>query len=126
MSTRSAAILAIALIAAATRFWPAAESHAIAAPPAPIIADGEASVDAAPPSRRQYPLRVLPSFTVVPGRAEVIAARGDVAAGSSPVLDAAVDRAAVFAAPVGVALPRARLGNPFYDFRSGHRGFPAQ
>jgi hypothetical protein len=125
MNFRSAAILAIALIAAATRFWPAAGSREIAAPPAPIVAGGHASVDAVPPSRRQHPLHVLPSFTVVPGRDEVIAARGEADA-SSPVLDAAVDRAALFAAPVGVALPRARLGNPFYDFRRGHRGFPAQ
>lgn len=125
MNMRSAAILAIALIAAATWFWPAAGSHEIAPPPKPIVADGPVSVDALPPSRRQHPLPVLPSFTVVPGRDEVIAARGE-AEGSSLVLDATVDRATVFAAPAGVALPRARLGNPFYDFRRGLRGFPAQ
>jgi hypothetical protein len=82
--------------------------------PAPRI---EAAPDAdVAPARRQVPLKVLPTVTVVPSREEQLAALG-ARDDDSLMLGTAVDQAAaVIASPVASTLPRARLGNPFYDF----------
>lgn len=77
----------------------------------------EAAPDAdAAPVQRRVPLKVLPAMTVVPSREDRLAALG---AGDddSLMLEAAVDHAtAAITRPVASTLPRARLGNPFYDF----------
>jgi hypothetical protein len=70
----------------------------------------------------------MPTLTVVPSVDDRLAAA---ALDASPVqasvmLDAAVDQAKVaIAAPVSAALPRARLGNPFYDFGRTRRAATA-
>jgi hypothetical protein len=116
MKTRIALILGIALavIGLGAGLDPVTGERAATAPATAMVVEVAPEVDLAPPARRET-LKVLPTVTVVPSRAERLAALGEPQDGSV-MLDAAVDRAAALARPVGAALPRAALGNPFYDF----------
>jgi hypothetical protein len=116
MKTRIALIpiVALAVVAFGTGLSGPAATPANAAAPATVVVDTETDADLAPAPRR-HPLKVLATVTVVPSREERLAAMGETA-GDSLMLGAAVDRAVVMARPVGATLPRAQLGNPFYDF----------
>jgi hypothetical protein len=117
MKTRIALIPAVALAVLALGAGlsgPAAAPPSVGAPAATML-QATPEADHSQPVRRSV-LKVLPTVTVVPSREERLAALG---ADEEPSLmfDVAVDRAAVaIARPVGAALPRAQLGNPFYDF----------
>ncbi len=80
---------------------------AIAAPAAPTT----------PASKRYLPMKVMPTVTVVASSADLD--RADESSGfeRSVMLDAVVDSAGdALVQPLRASLPRARLGNPFYDF----------
>lgn len=80
---------------------------AIAAPAAPTTAA----------SKRYLPMKVMPTVTVVASSADLD--RADESSGfeRSVMLDAVVDSAGdALVQPLRASLPRARLGNPFYDF----------
>jgi hypothetical protein len=82
---------------------------AIAAPAAPTT----------PASKRYLPMKVMPTITVVASSADLDLDRAEQSAGfeRSVMLDAAVDSAGdALVQPLRASLPRARLGNPFYDF----------
>jgi hypothetical protein len=109
-------ICALTVVALGLGAGPARRDAAPLAAPTAVDAIAPVAVLAAP---RTAALRVMPSLTVVPSAEERLAAAAldAPATGTSVMLEAAVDQAKVaIAAPVSAALPRARLGNPFYDF----------
>jgi hypothetical protein len=118
-------ICALTVVTLGLGLRPAGDDHAaVAATPALDSVEPVAPL-AAPRTRA---LRVLPTLTVTPSADEMLAARGlDTTPGQASVmLEAAVDQAAVaIARPVTAALPRARLGNPFYDFGRTRRAATA-
>lgn len=126
MKTRIALIpfIAVAVVGLGAGLGPVAGERAAAAPAASMVVEIAPDVEVAPAPRR-VALKVLPTVTVVPSREELLAARGEAPEGSV-VLDAAVDRAAALARPVSAALPRARLGNPFYDFGRTRRAMATE
>jgi hypothetical protein len=126
MKTRIALIpfIAVAVVGLGAGLGPVAGDRAAAAPAPAMVVEIAPDVDSAPVARREA-LKVLPTVTVVPSREELLAARGEAHDGSV-VLDAAVDRAAALARPVSAALPRARLGNPFYDFGRTRRALATE
>lgn len=117
MKTRTALIpiVAVAVVAFGAGLSGPTATPASEAVPAPVVVEAGADADLAPAPRR-HPIKVLDTVTVVPSREERLAALG-ATDDESLMLGAAVDRAAVvIARPVGATLPRAQLGNPFYDF----------
>jgi hypothetical protein len=102
--------------------------HRAAAHPGAASAVSATAADEIPvaAAARSRVLPVLPTVTVVASRAEIAALDAPVDGRGSVMIDAAVDQAAsVIARPINASLPRARLGNPFYDFAHGRRSTAA-
>jgi hypothetical protein len=109
-------ICALTVVALGLGAGPARRDAAPVALPTLVDASAPLAVLAAP---RTQALRVMPTMTVVPSAEERLAAAALDAppVQASVMLEAAVDQAKVaITAPVSAALPRVRLGNPFYDF----------
>jgi hypothetical protein len=119
-------ICALAVIALGSGLGPVnRDSPTTPAAPLAIVAPETAAVDAPDQAPRRHALKVLPTVTVVPEPADLAALDATEDARGSVVLGAAVDQATqALARPIGGSLPRARLGNPFYDF-GRTRGTPA-
>ena len=126
MKTRIALVpfIVLAVVGLGAGLGPVVADRPAAAPAPAMVVEIAPDVESTPVARRE-PMKVLPAFTVVPSREELRAARGE-AGDDSVVLDAAVDRAAALARPVSAALPRARLGNPFYDFGRTRRAIATE
>ena len=73
---------------------------------------------------RRTPVKVLPTVTVVADAAAIARADAGLGDDTSVMAGTVVDAAArAIVVPDAPSLPRARLGNPFYDF--GRRGSAA-
>ena len=110
-------LCALTMIAVGAGLGPADTAAPALRAPAAMPAVAEATAHTTGANTRTVPMKVMPTITVLASSADFDRADESADTGRSVMFDAAVDSAGdAIVQPLRAALPRARPGNPFYDF----------